>query len=264
MGRPDAGTNDGAPLPAEPVSEVKISEDRKATVTLGQAGWALMFVALYIAVAVGVILALGLTGVIVFTLELLLPAALTGVTTAVFLALYIHLFRRNHLTPADLGFRRPTRRLFHLFWQTPVILIACAGLQLLFLGFLSTLGVDTSTAGSNSGALADIGRVPVLSAVITVLVIAVLTPLWEEVLFRGAFLDGLSRRFRPAIAIALSAALFAAIHMFPLNFVYLFTVGIALALLRRFHQNLWAPVIVHAFNNGLVTLIAISVVQSGG
>lgn len=232
--------------------------------TLGQASWALMFVAIYAAVAAGVILALGLTGVIRFTLELLLPAALTSITAAVFLALYIHLFRRNKFTPADLGFRRPTRRLFHLFWQTPAVIIGCAGLQILFLSLLSPLGVDTSTAGSNSGALADISRLPVPSAVITVLVVVVFTPLWEEVLFRGAFLDGLSGRFRPAAAIALSAAIFAAIHMFPLNFAYLFAVGIALALLRRFHRNLWAPVIVHAANNGLVTLIAISFVQSGG
>jgi membrane protease YdiL (CAAX protease family) len=255
----------GDPLSAEPVSEALPAADHKGPVTLGQASWALMFVAIYVAVATGGILVLGATGVIGFTLELLLPAALTGITAAVFLALYIHLFRRNKLTPADLGVRRPTRRMFHLFWQAPAVIIVCAGLQLLFLGLLSLMDVDTSTAGSSSGVLADIGRLPVLSAVIVVLVIAVFTPLWEEVLFRGAFLDGLSGRFRPAVAIALSAAIFAAAHMFfPLNFVYLFTVGIALALLRRFHQNLWAPVIVHAVNNGLVTLIAISFVQSGG
>lgn len=231
--------------------------------TLGQAAWALMFVIIYVAGATGAILALNLTGVIEFTLEPLLPVFLATITAAVFLALYVHLFRRNKLTPADLGFRRPTRRLFHLFWQIPLIIIACTCVQGLFLGLLGLLNVDTSTAGSSNGLFAEIGSLSAPSAVITVLVIAVLTPLWEEILFRGAILDGLSRRFRPAIAITLSAALFAGAHLIPLNFIYLFTVGIALALLRRFHQNLWAPVILHTANNGLVAFLAISFVQSG-
>nr|WP_253908047.1 CPBP family intramembrane glutamic endopeptidase [Arthrobacter sp. H20] len=40
----------------------------------------------------------------------------------------------------------------------------------------------------------------------------------EEVLFRGAFLDGFSKHFRPAGAIIVSAALFAAVHVIPLSF----------------------------------------------
>lgn len=246
-----------------PVSEVKVSATCEAAVTLGQACWALMFVVMYVAAAVGGLLALGITGAIGPALDVLLPAALTAMTAAVYLALYVHLFRRNKLTLADVGFRRPTRRMFHLLWQGPATIVAGFCLQLTFLGILGLMDVDTSAAGAGNGGLADIGHLPALSMAITAFAIAVLTPLWEEVLFRGAFLDGLSRRFRPAAAIALSAAVFAAIHLVPLNFVYLFAVGIALALLRRFHQNLWAPVIVHAVNNAFVVLLLISLAQSG-
>jgi hypothetical protein len=56
-----------------------------------------------------------------------------------------------------------------------------------------------------------------------------------------AFLSGLSRRFRPLVAVMLSAALFVACHLVLLTFAYFFALGIALALVRRFHQNLWAP-----------------------
>jgi membrane protease YdiL (CAAX protease family) len=172
----------------------------------------------------------------------------------VILALYLHLFRRNRLTPADLGFRRPTPRLFHLLWQIPATIIVCGSLQGIFLIALASIGVDTASAGAADDPLADIINLSAPLVVICLLVIAVLTPIWEEILFRGALLDGLTRRFRPSVAIALSAVLFAAVHLVPLTFVYLFTLGIALALLRRFHQNLWAPILLHGANNALVTL----------
>ena len=231
---------------------------RTVPVTLGQAAWALMFVAIYIALVVGVILALGLPGIIDFTLESLLLVLLTTITAAAILALYLHLFRRNNLTPADLGFRRFTPRLFHLLWQIPATIIVCAIMQGLS---LALSGIDATTAEAADDPLADLAGLPASFAVIAVLVIAVLTPVWEEVLFRGAFLDGLSRRLRPAVAIILSAALFAAVHIVPLSFPYLFTLGIALALLRRFHQNLWAPILLHATNNALVVLLALVIAR---
>ncbi|WP_341395929.1 CPBP family intramembrane glutamic endopeptidase [Arthrobacter sp. G119Y2] len=222
-----------------------------------------MFVVIYVAVAVGTILALGLPGIIEFTLESLLIVLLASVTAAAILALYIHLIRRNRLTAADLGFRRLTPRLLHLLWQIPVTVIVCALTQALFLSLLTLTEADATTAGSTDGAFDDIARLPTYLAVIAVLVVAVLTPLWEEVLFRGAFLDGFSARFGPAVAIILSAGLFAAVHVIPVSFAYLFMLGIALALMRRFHQNLWASILLHAANNALVVFLALAVARSG-
>jgi membrane protease YdiL (CAAX protease family) len=220
-----------------------------------------MFVAVYIALVAGVVLALGLSGIIDFTFESLLLVLLTAITAAAMLAIYIHLFRRNNVTPADLGFRRFTPRLFHLLWQIPATIIVCAIMQGLSLALLALTGIDTTTAEAAADPLTDLAGLPASIAVSAVLVIAVLTPLWEEVLFRGAFLDGLSRRLRPAAAIILSAALFAAVHVVPLSFPYLFTLGIALALVRRFHQNLWAPILLHAANNALVVLLALIIAR---
>lgn len=175
------------------------------------------------------------------------------------LALYIHLFRRNRLTPADVRFSRPTPRLFHLLWQIPATIIVCASLQGLFLITLTSIGGGTASAGTVNDPLADIVNLSVPLVVVCLLVIAVLTPIWEEILFRGAFLDGLTRRFRSGLAIVLSAALFAAAHFVPLTFVYLFTLGIALALLRRFHRNIRAPILLYAANNALVTTTLLAV-----
>ena len=115
--------------------------------------------------------------------------------------------------------------------------------------------MDTSGDGAADSPLAELAGVPVPFVVAAVLLTAVLTPLWEEVLFRGAILTGLLLRFGPFVAIVLSAAVFASVHLVVLTFPYLFSLGIALALLRRFHRNLWAPVVLHAANNGLVALI---------
>lgn len=219
-----------------------------------------MFVAIYIAVTAGSIVAVGLSGFVEFTIESFLPVFLVTVTAAAILALYIHLFRRNRLTPADLGFRRPAPRLFHLLWQVPVIIIVCGLLQAIFLLALTSIGVDTALTGTADDPLAEIINLSAPLVIVSLLVIAVITPIWEEILFRGAFLDGLTMRFRPGAAVILSAALFAAVHLVLLTFVYLFTLGIALALLRRFHQNLWAPILLHAANNALVTITLLTVV----
>lgn len=248
------------PVPVSSSIERDPADRHVGSATLGQAAWALMFVVLYVAVGAGAMVVVGLSGVVEFTPASLLPAFLVTVTAAAMLALYLHLVRRNRLSLAELGFRRPTPRLFHLLWQVPVVILVCGTLQGIFLVWLTSLGVDTSAAGTADDPLADIAALSAPWIVVCFLIIAVATPLWEEILFRGAFLDGLTRRVRPAVAILLSAALFAAVHLVLLGFVYLFTLGIALALLRRFHRNLWAPVLLHAANNALVTLTILAVV----
>lgn len=227
-------------------------------VTLKQAAWALMFLALYLAVLTGGILAVGLSGLIEFTPESLLLSVLCGATAAAMLALYIHLIRRNGLSLGGLGFRRFRPRMLHLLWQIPSAIVISGGLQSLFLVALTDLGVDSSSAGTSNDALARIADLPTPFVVLGFLFVAVLTPLWEEVLFRGAFLSGFSRRYRPFVAVVLSAALFAACHLVLFTFAYLFALGIALALVQRFHQNLWAPVFLHAVNNALVLIVVLT------
>jgi membrane protease YdiL (CAAX protease family) len=226
-------------------------------VTLGQAGRALLFVVIYAAAFTGAVLAAGLLGLI-GSPEVLVVVVLCGVTSTSILALYFHLLRRNRLSLRDLGFHRPTARMFHLIWQIPASILAAGMLQGLSLTTFSALGGDVPAAGPGGDPFSVITTLPAPVVILAFLVIAVLTPLWEEVLFRGAFLSGFLRRFSPPTATVLSAALFAAVHLVPLTFVYLFALGVALALLRRFHRNLWAPVLLHAVNNAMVTVLVFS------
>jgi membrane protease YdiL (CAAX protease family) len=217
-----------------------------------------MFVALYIAVLAGGILAAGLSGLVDFTPESVILLILCGATVAAMLALHIHLIRRNRLSLGGLGFRRFRPRMLHLLWQIPSAIVISACLQGLFLAALTQLGIGSTSADSSNDTLAKLADLPTPFVVLGFLIVAVLTPLWEEVLFRGALLSGFSRRFRPFVAVVLSAALFAACHLVLLTFAYLFALGIALALVRQFHQNLWAPVLLHAVNNALVVLIVLA------
>lgn len=237
-------------MPVEPITRTVATTGPGPVVTLKQAAWALMFVGLYVVVAAVVMIGIGMSGLVEFTLETVNHFSFVWLTVAVLLALYLHLIRRNSLTAADLGFRRPGPRTVHLLWQIPAAIIAATCVQGLFRGLLTDIGLVTVSAGPAHPRLADVRGLSAPIAAVTVLVLAVLTPLWEEVLFRGAFLDGFSRHFRPALAAALTAALFAVFHAL-LGFAYLFTLGVALAMLRRFHQNIWAPILLHTVNNSL-------------
>jgi len=79
----------------------------------------------------------------------------------------------------------------------------------------------------------------------------VLAPLFEETLFRGVLLPALGRRFGAAVAVVLSAALFAAAHLSLTELVPLFLLGCGLGLLRLRSGRLAASVLMHALWNGI-------------
>lgn len=218
-----------------------------AVVTARMAFRALLFVVLYILVTTGAVLGLNATPLVEVGVTDL-PWILALITLAAVAAVYLHLVRANRLTPAQLGFARPGWRLLHLLWQIPLMIIAAGGVSALV---VTTLTDRTPQDAARSGVFTDL---PSLSAGLVVLVFAVgavVTPVWEEVLFRGALLPGLARRFNPLVGVVLSAAVFAAVHVAPLVLAYVFVIGLGLGWLRWFHRNLWAPVIAHAVNNAL-------------
>jgi membrane protease YdiL (CAAX protease family) len=254
----DLDTEPGGGVEAGPDQPPAAAGRHAREITLREAFRALMFVGLYVAVLAGGLLAVGLLRLIHFTATSLILAVLIGATAAAMLALYLHLIRKYGLSFRDLGFRRLSPRMFHLLWQVPVAIITAACMQGLALAAFGQFGLDTSGAGASNSALAEVAGMPTQYMLLAILLVAVLTPLWEEVLFRGALLSGFLRRFGPFVAIVLSAAVFASVHLAVLTFPYLFALGIALAFLRRFHQNLWAPVVLHAVNNGIVALVALT------
>ena len=92
--------------------------------------------------------------------------------------------------------------------------------------------------------------------VLSVLVIAILPALCEELVFRGVLLTSLARWLGPAAAVILSAAAFGAVHFDPVRPVFAFALGLALGILRVRSDSLRHTAIVHATFNTLTLFIA--------
>ena len=169
----------------------------------------------------------------------------------------IHLWvRRRGLSWAAVGFRRPTKRMWHLLWQMPSALIAAVVTNVVVL----TL-VGRADQVADSDAFEEVALEVGSFAVIAIFLGAVLAaPLWEEVIFRGVLFAALRERMALVWVFLITAGVFALIHVAPLALPYQFVMGIALALLRVFHDNLWAPIIMHAVNNFLAVGVVLLVI----
>jgi membrane protease YdiL (CAAX protease family) len=86
--------------------------------------------------------------------------------------------------------------------------------------------------------------------------IAVVAPIGEEVFFRGYLFRFLAARAPLALAYAVSALAFAAIHFNPSGFLVYAGIGLVLAAAYRRTGSLLVPVLGHAVHNGL-TLLAV-------
>lgn len=92
-------------------------------------------------------------------------------------------------------------------------------------------------------------------AVVPLLVIV--APVTEEVLFRGQFLRGFLGRYSPAVAIGLSAVLFSAIHLNPVQIPATLMLGILSGILFLRTRSVWPSIAAHMLNNSFPALAVI-------
>lgn len=99
-----------------------------------------------------------------------------------------------------------------------------------------------------------------LDALVSVLVIAVLPGVCEELVIRGVFLPSLARslgeRRSAWLAILASALLFAAIHLDGFRFLFTFVLGVVFGFLRLRTSSLWPSVLAHTCLNSLTFVVA--------
>lgn len=79
----------------------------------------------------------------------------------------------------------------------------------------------------------------------------VAAPILEEILFRGLIFESCRERFGSGLALLLSALLFGAIHIIPVQMINAFVVGLILGYVYLRTRSLLAVIILHAFNNGI-------------
>lgn len=87
--------------------------------------------------------------------------------------------------------------------------------------------------------------------VVAYVVGALVAPLVEEVVFRGFLFGGLLGTFSAPVAMALSALVFAGLHLQPFAFPVLFILGLLMALLYYRSGSLWLPILMHFVINSV-------------
>ncbi|WDZ85408.1 CPBP family intramembrane glutamic endopeptidase [Micromonospora cathayae] len=92
---------------------------------------------------------------------------------------------------------------------------------------------------------------------------AIASPVYEEVLYRGVFFQGLAARLPAVTAITVSAGLFALMHLPRVfNTISALVAGLLFAWLLHRYRNLWVPILAHTVSNG--TLVALAFLAQAG
>ncbi|MGE0546355.1 MAG: CPBP family glutamic-type intramembrane protease [Kofleriaceae bacterium] len=92
--------------------------------------------------------------------------------------------------------------------------------------------------------------------VLTLLVVAVLPAICEEVLFRGVLVRGLATRFSGPIAVIASSIVFGLYHLSIVQFFSTFTLGLALGALTLRSGSIIPGMITHLLNNAAAVIVS--------
>lgn len=185
--------------------------------------------------------------------EALIILVLVVQSAGTLIALVLVLRLRGHSVRA-LGFSRPSPRLLHLLWQIPVSVVVGLGAQLLVFAVTGSEPVNDSSTDAIAGNVGPFAAIAMFSAV------AVITPLWEELFFRGVIFGYVRERLGVTGAVAISAIVFALCHGVPVLLPYLVAIGLCLALLRQFHGNLWGPLALHLTINSTASFVLLQTI----
>lgn len=227
------------------------SDDRPPLPAL-RLGDVLLLLALFVALSIGLGLAQGRFAAI---MDSSLPGALSqgGLVPIIvlqsaltILLVYILIVWRRGIPWAALGFRPAERRWYRLAIAGGLACVPLVALsRLLFEPLLEEPFVNPQLEVLGAGGFS------LTNLLILLVLVGVLAPVTEELLFRG-LLYPLLRRWMPFFfAGLLSALCFAALHWIP-PLVPAFTLmGLVLAAAREWSGSLWPPIIIHGLFNSL-------------
>lgn len=89
----------------------------------------------------------------------------------------------------------------------------------------------------------------------SILMLVVLAPVMEEVLFRGILLESVRSKHSAGRAIVVSALMFGVIHLIPQQVVNAFAIGLILGYIYVRTESLWPVIVIHALNNAMAYVI---------
>jgi len=187
-----------------------------------------------------------------------MPAILVMLTLGVVTAILLPMVRRkwpplwSQATTPGLGVVLPMNRAFFALAVIVGLTTPLVG------GLLTALLAHGKTVTQD---IQDLGlQTPLALRIALVVVVASLGPLVEELLFRGVLLSALMQRWRAGWSIAISALLFALVHLPSMQWQWyalpdLALLAAALAWLRLRSGSLWPAVLAHGINNLLAVVV---------
>ena len=95
-----------------------------------------------------------------------------------------------------------------------------------------------------------------VSVLFYAILVSVVAPIWEEIIFRGFLLPSLTKKWRISTSICLSSCIFALAHFSLERFLPLSALSIALSILYVRTRNILAPIVLHALWNAAAVLEA--------
>lgn len=116
---------------------------------------------------------------------------------------------------------------------------------------------------NNAKEILSVGSDPLFLALIA-FTVCLLGPLVEELVFRGMLLGWLSRRLPGAVAIVISALVFAGLHFIPTLLPFLFILGITTGLIRWYTGSTLNSLVVHVCQNTLAVAATLVVLRGAG
>lgn len=128
---------------------------------------------------------------------------------------------------------------------------------LVLLVFLTSLVADRliGPKAVNNPIVKEILLSSSISKVACILVYCLVTPLLEEIVYRGFLLKSLASNMNWQQAVLLSSAVFSAAHFSGENFIQLFIIGCVLGCSYSWSGNLCSPILTHSLYNALTLII---------
>ncbi len=179
----------------------------------------------------------------------LVALAAVAATMALFLALWTSVLGDGL---SDLGFT--ARRLARVVGATLVFYAAWFPVQLGATALENGVGELVGWTPPAQPTVLELAQnVALLRDPVVVAALVLAAPLYEEMIFRGVLLRWLLAVAPAAVAVAVDAALFTAIH--PGGYSTVFVLGVALAWLMARTRSIAAPICFHVVHNGLTVLL---------
>lgn len=115
---------------------------------------------------------------------------------------------------------------------------------------LMTIFIYLNPELEQSGYLAEDHR---SDSVYLIIRTALISPFFEELLFRGIVLDGFLKKYSPTVAVIASSVLFGIMHIDLVQSVAAIFMGMLLGWFYWQTRSLFVSIFIHAFNNFIVT-----------